>query len=74
MTNWGVGSLVTPVVLLAIFVGMIGQFVPRRIGDALEYRVSQLPPIVMALGVGVFLLAINLLGPQGVAPFIYFDF
>jgi hypothetical protein len=28
----------------------------------------------MALGVGVFLLAINLLGPQGVAPFIYFDF
>ena len=74
ITNWGVGSLVTPLVLLAIFVGMIGQFIPRRIGDALEYRVSQLPPIVMAVGIGVFLLVINLLGPQGVAPFIYFDF
>ena len=53
---------------------MIGQFVPRRIGDALEYRASQLPPIVMAVGIGVFLLVINLLGPQGVAPFIYFNF
>lgn len=74
ITNWGVGTLVTPVVLLAIFVGMIGQFIPRRIGDALEYRASQLPPIIMAIGVGVFLLAINLLGPQGVAPFIYFNF
>jgi hypothetical protein len=61
-------------VLLAIFVGMIGQFIPHRIGDALEYRASQLPPIVMAVGIGVFLLVINLLGPQGVAPFIYFDF
>jgi hypothetical protein len=61
-------------VLLAIFVGMIGQFIPRRIGDALEYRASQLPPIVMAVGIGIFLLVINLLGPQGVAPFIYFNF
>ena len=74
ISNWGVGTLVTPTVLLAIFVGMIGQFIPRRIGDALEYRASQLPPIVMAVGIGVFLLVINLLGPQGVAPFIYFDF
>ena len=74
ISNWGVGSLVTPTVLLAIFVGMIGQFIPRRIGDALEYRASQLPPIVMAVGIGVFLLVINLLGPQGVAPFIYFNF
>ena len=74
VTNWGVGTLVTPVVLLAVVVGMIGQFVPRRFGDMLEFRASKLPPVVMAVGVGVFLLAINLLGPQGVAPFIYFDF
>jgi len=74
VTNWGVGTLVTPVVLLAIAVGMVGQFVPRRLGDTLEYRASLLPPVVQAIGVGLFLLAINLLGPQGVAPFIYFDF
>jgi alginate O-acetyltransferase complex protein AlgI len=74
VANWGVGSMVTWVVLLAVAVGMAGQFVPRRIGDALEYRASHLPPMVIAVGVGVWLLAINLLGPQGVAPFIYFQF
>lgn len=74
VTNWGLGSLVTWVVLLAVFVGMIGQFVPRRFGDAIEYRVSNLPPMLTAVGVGLWLLVINLLGPQGVAPFIYFAF
>ena len=72
--NWGIGTLVTWTVLLAIAVGMVGQFVPRRVGDALEYRVSKLPPMVMAVGIGVWLVVINLLGPQGVAPFIYFQF
>ena len=60
--------------LLAIAVGMVGQFVPRRLGDALEYRASKLPPMVLAVGVGLWLVMINLLGPQGVAPFIYFQF
>jgi alginate O-acetyltransferase complex protein AlgI len=73
-TNWGLGSLVTWVVLLAVAVGMVGQFVPRRFGDAIEYRVSHLPPMLIAVGVGLWLLVINLLGPQGVAPFIYFQF
>jgi D-alanyl-lipoteichoic acid acyltransferase DltB (MBOAT superfamily) len=74
VTNWGIGTLVTPVVLLAVAVGMVGQFVPRRFGDRFEFLASQLPPFVQAVGVGLFLLVINLLGPQGVAPFIYFDF
>ena len=74
LTNWGVGTLVTWTVLLAIAVGMVGQFVPRRVGDALEFRVSKLPPMVLAVGIGVWLVVINLLGPQGVAPFIYFQF
>ena len=74
LTNWGIGTLVTPVVLLAVAVGMVGQFVPRRVGDALEFRASHLPPAVIAVGVGLFFVVCNLLGPQGVAPFIYFAF
>ena len=74
LTNWGIGTLVTPVVLLAVAVGMVGQFVPRRIGDALEFRASHLPPAMIAVGVGLFFVVCNLLGPQGVAPFIYFAF
>jgi hypothetical protein len=69
-----VGTLVTPTVLLAVAVGMVGQFVPRRVGDALEYRASKLPPLLVAVGIGLWLVIINLLGPQGVAPFIYFEF
>jgi alginate O-acetyltransferase complex protein AlgI len=74
VTRWGVGELVTPLVLATIAVGMVGQFVPRRVGDALEYRASKLPPVVLGVGVGVFLVVVNLLGPVGVAPFIYFAF
>ncbi len=74
VTRWGVGDLVTPLVLLTIVAGMVGQFVPRRLGDALEYRASHLPPAALGLGVGLFLVVTNLLGPVGVAPFIYFAF
>jgi hypothetical protein len=74
VANWGVGSLVTPTVILVLAVGLFSQFIPRRVGDALEFRASQLPPVVIAVGVGIWLVIINLLGPQGVAPFIYFQF
>ena len=74
VTRWGVGELVTPLVLVTIAAGMVGQFVPKQLGDALEYRASKLPPAVLGVGVGLFLVIVNLLGPVGVAPFIYFAF
>lgn len=74
LANWGTGELVTPAVLLAVAVGLLGQFTPQRWGDALEYRASQLPAVWLGAGVGVWLVVINLLGPRGVAPFIYFQF
>jgi len=73
-TRWGTGALVTPLVLVAIVAGMVGQFVPTRLGDMVEYRASKLPPLVLGTGVGLFLVVVNLLGPVGVAPFIYFQF
>ena len=69
VTRWGVGDLVTPLVLVTIVVGMVGPFVPRRVGDALEYRASHLPPVLLGIGVGLFLVVCNLLGPVG-PPFI----
>ncbi|MFM7069477.1 MAG: MBOAT family O-acyltransferase, partial [Actinomycetes bacterium] len=61
LLNWGVGSLVTPTVLVALAVGLFAQFIPKRVGDALEYRASQLPPLIIALGVGIWLVVVNLL-------------
>jgi hypothetical protein len=39
-----------------------------------QNRFSDLRPVVMGIVLGVTLLLIASLGPQGVAPFIYFRF
>ena len=64
-----------PMMTLALIVtALAAQFVPRFVGDFVEYRFSRMAPIVQALGFGVFLAAVQMFGPQGVAPFIYFQF
>jgi len=50
------------------------QLLPPRVGLRLEWEVSRMPPIVQAVGFTLVLLAVDILGPQGVAPFIYFQF
>ncbi len=66
--------LVTGGVLLAVAVGIAGQFVPRAATARLMARFSRLSPVAMGFTIGVALLVINTLGPRGVAPFIYFQF
>ncbi len=59
---------------LAIVVGLGAQLLPPRLGLRLEWEISRLPPIVQAIGFTMVLLVVDVLGPQGVAPFIYFQF
>jgi D-alanyl-lipoteichoic acid acyltransferase DltB (MBOAT superfamily) len=74
-TAWGHSSpLVTTSVVLAILVGILGQYIrPAAIGAALR-GFQRLPVPAQATGFAVALAAINTLGPVGVAPFIYFRF
>jgi alginate O-acetyltransferase complex protein AlgI len=74
-TAWGQSSpLVTTSVVLAILVGILGQYVrPGAIGAALR-GFQRLPVLAQATAFGVALMLINTLGPEGVAPFIYFRF
>jgi len=72
--SWGGPELVNSAVLLLIVAALLCQLLPKRVGLALEYRASLLPPAVQGVGFAVILLAIDILGPQGVAPFIYFAF
>jgi D-alanyl-lipoteichoic acid acyltransferase DltB (MBOAT superfamily) len=73
--NWFQASpLVTFGVLLAILVGIGGQYVPRGVTARLMARFSGLSPVAMGVVLGVALMFINTLGPRGVAPFIYFRF
>ncbi|HEX4775690.1 MAG TPA: MBOAT family protein [Acidimicrobiia bacterium] len=73
--HWGGGAaLVTPWVLVAIAVGIGSQYVPGRAIARLMSEFSRLSPVIQGATLGVGLLVINVLGPRGVAPFIYFKF
>ncbi|MFO7571252.1 MAG: MBOAT family protein [Gaiellaceae bacterium] len=74
-TAWGEPSpLVTGGVLAAIAVGIGSQYLPRRLPLALMARFSRLPVPAQAAVLSLCLLVIHAMGPEGVAPFIYFQF
>jgi D-alanyl-lipoteichoic acid acyltransferase DltB (MBOAT superfamily) len=74
-THWLDGTpLVTTGVLLAIAIGLGGQFVPHDTTARILARFAQLAPAAQGAVLGVVLLVTDTLGPSGVAPFIYFRF
>ena len=74
-TNWGAPSPeVTLGVVLAIVVGIGAQYVPFRVFGGIMTWFSRLHPALQALALGIALLVTDALGPEGVAPFIYFQF
>ncbi len=75
VTGWTGGqSLVTPLAVLVIAGALAAQYLPSKVGDTLEVGFSRWTPLAQALGFGMLLALIDVLGPQGVAPFIYFQF
>ncbi|OQX09657.1 MAG: hypothetical protein BWK76_21910 [Desulfobulbaceae bacterium A2] len=60
--------------LLAIALGLAMQYLPRRGAVRLEQRLRALPPLMQGALAALGLLLIEVLGPTGVAPFIYFQF
>jgi hypothetical protein len=75
VTRWnGAAPLVTAGVVLAILVGIGSQYLPTRWPRALMDGLARLPAPVQAGILALSLLATNALGPEGVAPFIYFRF
>jgi D-alanyl-lipoteichoic acid acyltransferase DltB (MBOAT superfamily) len=74
-TAWGQPSpLVTGGVLLAIAVGIGSQYLPARFPYAVMERFGRLPVVGQAAVLAVALMLTNTMGPEGVAPFIYFRF
>jgi hypothetical protein len=75
VTGWSTPTtLVHPMVLFAI-AGMLAlQLIPRTPASVLKQRIAELKPVAMGVAFGLVLVVIASLGPQGVAPFIYFRF
>jgi len=67
-------SLVTPTVMIVIVLMIASQFVPPRIPEKLSVAFARVPPVFQVLVGAAGLALISVLGPEGVAPFIYFQF
>jgi alginate O-acetyltransferase complex protein AlgI len=70
----GPTPLLTGGVLLAIAFGIAMQYIPRNAIDRVQIMLSRLSPVQLGVAMAFGLLLIDALGPQGVAPFIYFAF
>jgi D-alanyl-lipoteichoic acid acyltransferase DltB (MBOAT superfamily) len=74
-TAWGQPSpLVTTSVVLALLVGIVGQYIRPDVLRGVLTGFQRMPVVAQAACVAVCLTVINTLGPEGVAPFIYFRF
>jgi len=60
--------------MLAIVVGIGAQYIGPGVLRGLLRGFGRLPVPAQAVTVAVCLMLINTLGPEGVAPFIYFRF
>ena len=75
LVGWGEASpLVTPLALLAIAAGIGSQYIPDGWLDRVKAVFAGRRPVLQGGILGLVLLAITTLGPQGVAPFIYYRF
>ncbi|MGB4863781.1 MAG: MBOAT family O-acyltransferase [Tepidiformaceae bacterium] len=74
VTAWdGTGAL-TPLLLLVIAGSIAAQFLPSKLSVSLQLSFSRLAPVAQAATLAVGLVMIDALGPEGIAPFIYFQF
>jgi alginate O-acetyltransferase complex protein AlgI len=72
---WGQSSpLLTGGVVLAIVAGIASQYLPQRFPQLVMARFSRLPVPAQAFVLSFGLLLAHAMGPEGVAPFIYFRF
>jgi len=75
VTGWTTPTdVVTPLVIGTIALMLALQYAPREPGMLLQERISRWRPVPMGLAGAAALFVITTLGPQGVAPFIYFQF
>lgn len=70
----GPSELVTPLLVVTIVAMVASQFVPPRVPEQVERAFGRLAPALQSGLVAVALVGINALGPEGIAPFIYFQF
>ena len=74
LTGSGPAPLVTTLVLVTIALALASQFVPQAAVERVQVRFTALAPGAQVAALVAALTVIDVLGPDGVAPFIYFRF
>jgi alginate O-acetyltransferase complex protein AlgI len=74
LAGGGGASLVTPLVLGLILLGMSLHALPPRAIQNVAIRVRTMPAALVGLMAGLSILVIDAMRPEGVAPFIYYQF
>jgi alginate O-acetyltransferase complex protein AlgI len=73
--SWGDGlQQAGPFMVALIAIGMAGQFTPDALFERLATGFARVPSWGLGAMAGIAVALINALGPEGVAPFIYFRF
>jgi alginate O-acetyltransferase complex protein AlgI len=70
----GAATLAGWPVIVTLVIGLFGQYAPRLWRRALEAAMSRVPVAFNGVALAFGIYVIELLGPTGVAPFIYFQF
>ncbi len=70
----GVATLANWVIFSMLILGLAAQYIPRSLMHKLELLLCRMPSVCCGVLFAVAIFVIELLGPSGVAPFIYFQF
>jgi alginate O-acetyltransferase complex protein AlgI len=70
----GAATLASGPVCIVLFLGLAGQYMPVRWRNGLEVELGRWPVMARGAAVAGAIALIEILGPSGVAPFIYFRF
>jgi hypothetical protein len=74
LTVPGAATLATAPVLLRVIAGLFGQYQPRRWSKGIEGELSRWPAMARGAALAAAVILLEMFGPSGVAPFIYFQF
>jgi alginate O-acetyltransferase complex protein AlgI len=74
-SGWGDGlQQAAPAMIVLIGIGLVGQFTPPALFERAAAAFARLPGWGLGVFAGTVVAVINALGPEGIAPFIYFRF
>lgn len=73
-TRGGPAPIVTTLLLVVIVVAVATQFAPDDSGRRVRLAFTSWSPLAQAAAIALALTVIDVLGPDGVPPFIYFQF